>query len=188
MNNARTKAKGAEKQIRLNGWTFVGIDDMTGYQRAAMMAAIEYNQMHPVYVQRVFHFDGKVTVDHNTQEVNLEPVTVRGWRILGSYLPSRIEAKKFANLVEIKKDFTGSDLRTVFGHHACVINRDTKEVKLWNIFGTNIGMGDDDYPMLDVELAHVRHGVTEEQIRSHTGHMGPIHIDEDRCELRFYGF
>lgn len=188
------KATSTSSVIRLENWSFYGLDDLSGYQRAAMLAAINYDQMHPVYVKRIFCFDGKVTVDLNKREVHFEPVTIKGWRIHGSYnglvgfVPSRVEAKKFAKLLEEKEKFTGSDLRNVFGHHACVINRETKDITLWNIFGTNIGMGDDDYPLLDVELAHVEHGKTEAQIRRHTGHMGPIHIDEKRYTINFLSF
>lgn len=188
-NNATANVNATEKYVRLNDWTFFGIDELTGVQRAAMMAAIEMDQMYPEFVRRVFHFDGNVSVDKDDKEVRLNPVTVAGWHLKGQVIPSRIEAKKFAEVVEENPDsFTAADVRRVFGHMACVIDRDTKEVTLWRIHGTNIGMGDTTYPILDQELANVQHGQTEANIRKKTGHRGPIDIDEQRCELNFLSF
>lgn len=186
---ANVNVNATEKYIRLNDWTFFGIDELTGVQRAAMMAAIEMDQMHPEFVKRVFHFDGTVSVNPEDKEVRLNPTTVAGWHLKGQVIPSRIEAKKLAAVLEENPDsFTAADVRRVFGHMACVIDRDTKEVTLWRVYGTNIGMGDTTYPILDQELAHVQHGQTEANIRKKTGHRGPISIDEQRCELSFRSF
>lgn len=178
--------KGTRTNVTVNGWDFIGVDDVSGFQEAAIIAAIELGQLHPEYVRRVFRFEGIVSVNQSKHEVRLEPVRVGGWRIHSGIIPSKAQSDALATIMQSR--FTSADIRKVLGHVACVIDSQNKEVTIWRVYGPNYGMNDSDYPLLDRELAHVQPGVTENQIRKHSGFFGPIHIDERSHEIRFYNF
>ena len=180
------KGTRTESHVTIKGWNFIGVDEVSGFQELAIIAAITHDQLHPEYVKRIFHYEGVVNVDKSKHEVHLEPVSVKGWRISGSITPSKEQADALAST--LVADFTAADIRKVLGHVACVIDGDTKEVTVWKVYGSNYGMNDSDFPFLDRELAHVQSGVTENHIRQHSGFRGPIHIDEKSHEIRFYNF
>lgn len=167
---------------KLNDWTIFGVDrnELSGYQQSALMAAIHYNQVHPEYVKRLFKFDGRVIVNHDKHEIHLNPIVIHDWRLLGGIEPSRIQTKKFLELLSSKKDnFDGADLRRIFGHVICTINRNEKVITFWRA-SSNIGMGDSTYPILDEELSHIT-AETPQRIYKRVGSF--FRIDEDSKRL-----
>lgn len=170
-------------QVIFKDWTFNGVSDLTGFERVSILAALQCSkQLVPEFLTDVFHFDGTISIDTESQIVWFKPYEISGWRIKG-IVPLRDEAKRLAAVLE-SNSFTSSDIRNIFSKTACVIDEEAQEICIWTLHGAK-ELDKHVYSFLEENVLSGTHHRAE-AIRRVTGHSGPIHIDESRYEITFF--